>query len=448
MKKLISTLAIFTLLIPVSIATASDWNTSISLELDAQQYAIDDTVNITLTLTNTGEEDLELVFPNSCNYDYELTSEYKEMNDDGELEYTVFSDDSEIECEEAIEEFVLTPDESIERTPGIDLSEVEGLEEGETYRIAASFNVVGENGEDLGLSELETTFEIFYATFSDITDHWGAEYIEDLYENGIVSGYDDGTFMPNQDVTRAEFLKMVMEALGYEASSETASFLDVTEDDWYYDYVNSAWASGLIAGYQDGGVFLPDQTITRAEAMSILTKALGLDTEGSYFFSVFEDVTEDWQVSYVMTAYNLDIVSGYETGGFGPNDNLTRAQAAKIVSISKDLEINFVTTDRLIDTIAVDYGIISIDTSGHVVIAFEEEDEMEVDLDLTEIGVDWLLSNIYEKAQEDWSCEEGGYTYYYYSGTSMEICDDDTTLEIMSLIVGYKMQQEIDSLSE
>lgn len=175
--------------------------------------------------------------------------------------------------------------------------------------------------------------------FSDIDGHWAEDYIVEMSDRGIVEGYSDDTFAPEQYVTRAEFLKMALTTLDFEvedASFKQSTFGDIATSAWYHDYIEAAYDLEVVQGYA-GNVFLPDQTVTRAEAVEILwnlrSEKTVLGTLYGYedFVDIFTDVEEeDWYSGPVWSAYYHEIISGYGDGAFGPHDKLTRAQASKI----------------------------------------------------------------------------------------------------------------------
>ncbi len=173
------------------------------------------------------------------------------------------------------------------------------------------------------------------ASFTDIADTFAREYIMRLAEMGVVSGYADGTFRPENTATRAEFLKMVMRGLDidYDESARTTVFTDVVEP-WQIPLVAAALERGFLSGQTIDGalVFRPNDPITRAEAMKILLNAAGIASEVRT--TAFTDIVDSWQIGYVETARQLGIVSGQTVDGrlvFRPNDPITRAEVSKIV---------------------------------------------------------------------------------------------------------------------
>ncbi len=174
------------------------------------------------------------------------------------------------------------------------------------------------------------------AIFEDTVDHWAKEFIEDLYNQGIVSGYDETHYGPDNNISRAEFTKIAIEAFSIPTldPSEVTfmPFKDVDTDEWYAAFVQAAYVWDIVTGYKDG-TFKPNQSINRAEAMRILFDAAKIDVDTSYDAG-FEDVdSAEWYAPYINYAAEQGIVSGYEDGTFGPSNNLKRGEVAKIVSL-------------------------------------------------------------------------------------------------------------------
>lgn len=182
------------------------------------------------------------------------------------------------------------------------------------------------------LSFAETTDDGCEHPFVDVDGHWAEEEICFLYNEGIVSGYSERNYSPDGFITRAEFLKISLLNLSYNVYAvQSASFTDVNPGDWYYQYVTFARSKGFVTGYSDGS-FHPNSNITRAEAISMIMQISGIidyDTFGSE--ANFSDVSgNDWFASAVNVALEYDIISGYGDGTFRPHNNLTRAEAAVI----------------------------------------------------------------------------------------------------------------------
>ncbi|MDP2212126.1 MAG: S-layer homology domain-containing protein [Candidatus Aquicultor sp.] len=167
------------------------------------------------------------------------------------------------------------------------------------------------------------------AVFPDVpTTHWAASYIENLVAKGILAGYTDGTFKPSNTITRAEIAKMVAVAKGL--GTATGSSFSDTSGHWAAGYIEAIKAAGYINGYPDG-TFRPNNNITRAEIAKIVVLAAGftIDTSGAGF----SDIAGHWASDYILTAANKGVVGGYTDGTFRPSNNATRAEASKMVSV-------------------------------------------------------------------------------------------------------------------
>ncbi len=177
--------------------------------------------------------------------------------------------------------------------------------------------------------------------FKDVKAHWGKEYAEKLHTHCGIDGFKDSDdkplyeFRPNAPITRAELVKMLSMCMGGEKDSSEEKFSDIPKDAWYRKAVMTAYMKGWIDGYEDG-TFRPLQYVNRAEAlkMILLTKhATVADGE-----STLSDIREsDWFHKYVSFAVKKGIVSGYKDGTFKPGNMITRAEAAKIIVKVKGL---------------------------------------------------------------------------------------------------------------
>lgn len=161
-------------------------------------------------------------------------------------------------------------------------------------------------------------------TFSDVdATTTRGQAIYKLVKAGVVLGYPDGTFRPDAEITRAELCKIVNLIFGYTEKEENdPGFSDVTGD-WYYDYVMAAKKAGYVKGYDDG-TFRPDNKITREETATILTRVANVYDLG--FTVVISDPVSDWAMPYVqkvVTNYLMPIEAG---DTFRATQNATRAE--------------------------------------------------------------------------------------------------------------------------
>lgn len=159
------------------------------------------------------------------------------------------------------------------------------------------------------LTEKMAADQTYSNTFSDVAkSHWAANYIGYMQQFGIITGYADGSFRPDASVTRAEFAAI---ASRFERLTEgTKSFSDVPGSHWAAKYINFAATRGWVNGYADG-TFRPNNSITRAEVAAVTCRLLERNADQSYIRShlselrAFTDVSEShWAYWYTMEAAN------------------------------------------------------------------------------------------------------------------------------------------------
>ena len=168
--------------------------------------------------------------------------------------------------------------------------------------------------------------------FKDIMpSHWAYSYILDLARQGIIKGYADDTFRPSATVTRAEFAKMICLAMGWPLDGASReSFSDVAKSSWTYSYVETARAHGAISGYPDG-TFKPNKNVTRAEIAKIIAETLNLAPGLSSLNSKLNDIDSSWAGDYIKACVKAGIVGGYADNNFRPANTASRAEAAKMI---------------------------------------------------------------------------------------------------------------------
>lgn len=171
--------------------------------------------------------------------------------------------------------------------------------------------------------------------FSDVPyNQWAYGYIRQLACEGIVSGYGDGTFRPDESTTRAQLVKMlVLSRRGWGlVNPERPTFTDVPPTHTFYRYIETAASHHLISGYGDG-TFRPDNYVTRAQVAKMLVLALDWTSSGATVRLCDVDSTH-WAWPYVQLAVQHGLYSGYGDGCFRPDQLATRAQLAKVLSLS------------------------------------------------------------------------------------------------------------------
>lgn len=168
--------------------------------------------------------------------------------------------------------------------------------------------------------------------FSDITGHWAYEAVSALRASRIVNGFPNGRFMPDQSVSRAEFAKMICLAMQIDTAGGAADFFDVSDGAWYASYIKALADKGIVTGFSDGG-FHPDEVISRQDAAVMLWRCLyGGQTESDRKDAVFHDFSEvdGYAKTAVLGLYEKGLVSGYENR-FYPKTEITRAEAAQLL---------------------------------------------------------------------------------------------------------------------
>ena len=162
---------------------------------------------------------------------------------------------------------------------------------------------------------------------TDIDGHWAEDYIDYLVGIGAISGYPDGTFRPDAPITRAEFAKVIVDAFELKGSGKV---FDDTADHWAKNYVAIAAANGIVLGYNENE-FGPDDLITREQMAIIIVKAAGLKEQTGVLDFIDEGNVSSWAYNWVVSAVDNNLMSGYEDNSFKPLNNATRAEAATVI---------------------------------------------------------------------------------------------------------------------
>lgn len=173
-------------------------------------------------------------------------------------------------------------------------------------------------------------------TFTDVQKgNWEENGIMSLVHKGVISGYPDGTFKPNQITKRGEFVSLLNKIFGLKNSSEI-KFTDVPKELWCYDAICVAVGEGYIAGYPDG-TFKPNAPITREESAVLLAKILekrGEKIEGGVVLP--KDEISPWAKEAVAFVMSKKLMSGYPDGTFKPTRQITRAESAVLINQSDE----------------------------------------------------------------------------------------------------------------
>lgn len=176
---------------------------------------------------------------------------------------------------------------------------------------------------------------------TDIQGHWAQNTINKWVDKGDISGYPDGTFRPNNMITRAEFVVLVNNAMGY-TKSGYAYFSDVPSHYWGKNAIQTGVAAGYISG--DGnGIFRPNDPVTRQEAAAMISRILDLKQNESRAYRYTDSYAiSNWAKGVVGAVSDAGIMAGYPDGSFGPNKVLTRAEAV----LALDKTVNYQPGDQ------------------------------------------------------------------------------------------------------
>ncbi len=161
-----------------------------------------------------------------------------------------------------------------------------------------------------------TSAKIFTDVKENDTYYIASRYLSD---KGVINGYVDGTFKPNQDITRAELLKIIFEGNKSETKNpNTNCFPDVGYQEWYSKYICTAKNSKIISGYDDGN-FKPNKTVNKAEALKILGEF--------YKWEMTNKSNEAWYSKYIDFSKNRNLLINSEN--FDPSENMSRGEISE-----------------------------------------------------------------------------------------------------------------------
>lgn len=159
--------------------------------------------------------------------------------------------------------------------------------------------------------------------------YWAVEAITFLQEEEILIGDDNGDFRPNDPITRAEFITVIIKSINLDTISFDDVFSDVNEDDWFAKNIVTAEKYGFIKGYEDG-LFRPNEYISRVEMTTVLSNILGLKENLDFECSDIESIAK-WGKGYVGAIIKAGYITGYLDGSFRAYNNITRAETAVVI---------------------------------------------------------------------------------------------------------------------
>lgn len=166
--------------------------------------------------------------------------------------------------------------------------------------------------------------------FSDTDSHWAKDSIQELAKTNIVKGYEDGTFKPDNNMTRAEVATIINRLIG--ATKESSSYIpDLDRQSWYSQEIRKAMQSGIIKGDENGYV-RANSYVTREEVVVMLSRAFYFSCDEVLDNSFKdEDQISSWAKDSFFAFIKLGYINGYEDGSLRPKGNITRAEFITIL---------------------------------------------------------------------------------------------------------------------
>lgn len=170
------------------------------------------------------------------------------------------------------------------------------------------------------------------ALFPDLkTNFWYTDSIQYIFDRSVINGFPDGTFRPASSITRADAITMIGRAIGIQPDSSNHYFPDVSQTSYSAGYINKAYEHGYITGMPDGS-FQPNAPIKRGDMAVIIERIFAFTSSGG---SSFSDVNEfKYYAEAIQAAFENGIVQGYDRNTFRPEATITRAENAEILSKS------------------------------------------------------------------------------------------------------------------
>jgi len=209
---------------------------------------------------------------------------------------------------------------------------------GESYEAMRVTITARDASGNIGRASVDVESKGVDHKFTDIGNYWGATFVDFLYNSGVTTGYADGSFRPNQNITRAQFAVMLYRYLGLEEADYAHVTLPFADNAKIADYaipaIKALYTEGIINGStgKDGKLYFnPNNSLTRAQAATMIGR-----TQEKGYDSVELTFTDAGKIPayaqfYIQTMAAQGIIGGYADGSFKPNNNITRGQMAKIL---------------------------------------------------------------------------------------------------------------------
>lgn len=189
--------------------------------------------------------------------------------------------------------------------------------------------------------------------YSDTEDHWAEAEIHYLSDSNYLSGYPDGSFQPDGQITRAEAASVMFHQ--QELSEFDADFSDVSQYHWAFGEIGAVQEAEIMIGYTDD-TFLPETEVTRAEVAKLISNTFDYELDGESSHP-FPDVSEDhWASDEIQALQDHHLLNGYSDGTYRPDNSISRAEFSAVVArvlnedFREDVKVNM-KSDRLLEAI-------------------------------------------------------------------------------------------------
>jgi plastocyanin len=190
---------------------------------------------------------------------------------------------------------------------------------------------------------LVNTNPVIAASFSDVSEsHEFYKHIETLKADKIIHGYEDGTFRPDQPLTRGQLAKFIAKSLQIDINTQCTNFDDIDPTNTFFTYITSLKCHGIISGFSDN-TYRADENVNRGEATKfIISAARFVKNNQSYLEGIYNTVFSDVPANhtfakYIDAAYTHSLVRGYSNGQFKPNYQISRGEIAKIIDEARSI---------------------------------------------------------------------------------------------------------------
>jgi disulfide oxidoreductase YuzD len=214
--------------------------------------------------------------------------------------------------------------------------------DGTVYHVPTRIIIIDSKPYTVICSLTNSTYSVIWnpVEFSDVSNHWAKDAINDMGARMVATGVGNNMYDPDSDITRAEFAAVMVRALGLSPGSGESGFDDVEPDFWYCGYIKTAASYGIIKGY-DNGSFGPNDSITREQAMTITARAMTItklntsmtENEADALLSAFEDgaSASSFAINSIAACLKTGIIMGTTSVRLSPKDSVTRAEVAVMI---------------------------------------------------------------------------------------------------------------------